>query len=81
MAVKARVFLQAGGRVDTYRMADVLINELRDGTLGRITLETPDMKTGEDKLVNELQAKAEAKKQARIEAKKERKLRARRNRK
>ena len=81
MAGKARGFLQAGGRVDAYRMADVLINELRDGTLGRITLETPDMKTSEDKLVNELRAKAEAKKQARIEAKKERKLRARRNRK
>ncbi|WP_447928471.1 ribosome biogenesis GTPase YlqF [Vreelandella sp. EE27] len=34
--------LRAGGVVDLHRGAEVLLHELRDGKLGRITLETPD---------------------------------------
>ncbi|TVM06396.1 ribosome biogenesis GTPase YlqF [Vreelandella aquamarina] len=34
--------LRAGGEVDLHRGAEVLLHELRDGKLGRITLETPD---------------------------------------
>ncbi|MGJ8517764.1 ribosome biogenesis GTPase YlqF [Carnimonas bestiolae] len=34
--------LRSGGVVDVHRGAEVLLHELRDGTLGRISLETPD---------------------------------------
>ena len=34
--------LRAGGIVDMHRGAEVLLHELRDGKLGRLTLETPD---------------------------------------
>ena len=33
--------LRAGGAVDLHRGAEVLLHELRDGKLGRMTLETP----------------------------------------
>lgn len=33
--------LRAGGEVDRHRGAEVLLHELRDGKLGRLTLETP----------------------------------------
>lgn len=33
--------LRAGGEVDMHRGAEVLLHELRDGKLGRVTLETP----------------------------------------
>jgi ribosome biogenesis GTPase A len=35
--------LMAGGRVNLHKICEVLINELRSGKLGRISLETPDM--------------------------------------
>lgn len=35
--------LRAGGRVNFHKICEVLINELRSGMLGRITLESPDM--------------------------------------
>ncbi|MFN2410420.1 MAG: ribosome biogenesis GTPase YlqF [Halomonas sp.] len=34
--------LRPGGAVDLHRGAEVLLHELRDGKLGRLTLETPD---------------------------------------
>jgi ribosome biogenesis GTPase A len=34
--------LRSGGRVDLERVAKILLTEIRSGTLGRITLETPD---------------------------------------
>ncbi|MGO2133566.1 MAG: ribosome biogenesis GTPase YlqF [Halomonas sp.] len=34
--------LRAGGEVDLHRGAEVLLHELRDGKLGRVTLETPE---------------------------------------
>ncbi|WP_048308703.1 ribosome biogenesis GTPase YlqF [Halomonas sp. PR-M31] len=34
--------LRSGGEVDLHRGAEVLLHELRDGKLGRLTLETPD---------------------------------------
>ncbi|WP_136247712.1 ribosome biogenesis GTPase YlqF [Halomonas borealis] len=34
--------LRPGGEVDLHRGAEVLLHELRDGKLGRVTLETPD---------------------------------------
>ncbi len=53
--------LKAGGRVDLNKVSEILINELRAGMLGRISLETPDMVTSELKqLAEEKQAKQEA---------------------
>ncbi len=41
-AARKRGFLISGGEVDTERMAAILLDEFRSGTLGRITLETPE---------------------------------------
>lgn len=41
MAAKARGFLISGGEYDLLRMASILLDELRGGKLGRITLELP----------------------------------------
>lgn len=42
IAVKRR-FLGRGGVPDLHKVSEVLLNELRAGTLGRISLETPDL--------------------------------------
>ena len=76
-----RGLLKKGGIVDTYRMSEILINELRSGTLGRITLETPEMMAVEEEVVAEQRIAAEAKKEAKLEEKRLRKKRARKNRK
>ncbi|MCX7552922.1 ribosome biogenesis GTPase YlqF [Marinicella sp. S1101] len=59
--------LKAGGRVDLTRISSLFINEFREGRVGRITLETPEMM--EQELIDvdrKLAAKA-AKKAARKE--------------
>ncbi len=38
---------RAGGRIDLHKVSEILINELRNGTLGQITLEKPEMITRE----------------------------------
>lgn len=81
VAGRNRGLLKRGGIVDTYRMSEILVNELRSGTLGRITLETPEMRETEEIMVEEMRVAAEAKKQAKLEEKRLRKLRARKNRK
>lgn len=43
LAAARRGALRAGGRVNLHKICEVLINELRSGKLGRITLESPDM--------------------------------------
>lgn len=35
--------MRRGGIADTHKVAEILINELRDGQLGRISLETPEL--------------------------------------
>ncbi|NIB43983.1 ribosome biogenesis GTPase YlqF [Pseudomaricurvus alkylphenolicus] len=55
----------AGGRVNLHKICEVLINELRSGQLGRITLETPEMIDQEKIEVAEAQAQKEAEKQER----------------
>jgi ribosome biogenesis GTPase A len=53
--------LKGGGRVDLNKVSEILINELRAGMLGRISLENPDMVISELKqLAEEKQAKQEA---------------------
>ncbi|MBO7739802.1 MAG: ribosome biogenesis GTPase YlqF [Oscillospiraceae bacterium] len=41
-AARKRGFLISGGEVDTERMAAILLDEFRSGTIGRITLEAPE---------------------------------------
>ena len=81
VAGRSRGLLKKGGIVDTYRMSEILVNELRSGTLGRITLETPEMMAAEEDVVAEQRLAAEAKKEAKLEEKRLRKKRARKNRK
>ncbi|NOI66058.1 ribosome biogenesis GTPase YlqF [Vibrio sp. 99-8-1] len=44
---RQRGCLRAGGRVDLHKASEILLHELRDGTLGNITLELPEMITKE----------------------------------
>ncbi|GAC14663.1 ribosome biogenesis GTPase A [Aliiglaciecola lipolytica E3] len=55
-AAAKRGALRAGGRVNLHKICEVLINELRSGKLGRITLETPSMVIAEEHQVAELAA-------------------------
>jgi ribosome biogenesis GTPase A len=43
LAAASRGALRAGGRVNLHKICEVLINELRSGQIGRISLETPSM--------------------------------------
>ncbi len=43
--------LRAGGRVNLHKICEVLINELRSGMLGKISLETPEMIEKEEQLI------------------------------
>ena len=40
---KKRGCLRSGGHIDSDKVAKILLTEIRDGLLGRITLETPEM--------------------------------------
>lgn len=56
LAAMKRGALMAGGRVNLHKICEVLINELRLGKLGRITLETPDMLVVEQQQMAEVAA-------------------------
>ncbi len=66
---RCRGCVKSGGRVDFHKASAILINEIRDKTLGGITFETPEMVEKEQVFFDELEAKKvadrEAKKQAR----------------
>ncbi|UJF17552.1 ribosome biogenesis GTPase YlqF [Vibrio sp. SS-MA-C1-2] len=63
--------LRAGGRVDLHKASEILINELRNGILGQITMERPEMITEELVEVEiEETKKAEEKAQKKIERRK-----------
>ncbi|MAZ66028.1 MAG: ribosome biogenesis GTPase YlqF [Kangiellaceae bacterium] len=55
----------SGGRVDLERICKIFLTEYRGGTLGRITLETPEMIEKEIVIVAEQIAEQQAKKEAR----------------
>ena len=57
--------LRSGGQVDLNKVSDIFINELRAGTLGRITLETPGMIEHEEQEIQAKRIQKEADKQAR----------------
>jgi len=63
---KRRGCLQSGGRVDLDRVSKIFINELRNMTMGSISLETPEMIVNElvvvEQLLKEKQEKLEAEK-------------------
>ncbi|MFC4699811.1 ribosome biogenesis GTPase YlqF [Glaciecola siphonariae] len=65
LAAAKRGALMAGGRVNLHKICEVLINELRSGKLGRITLESPEMLIQEKIEMAELAAKKIADKQKR----------------
>ncbi len=44
---RKRGALRAGGRVDLHKASEILLHELRSGTLGAITLERPEMISAE----------------------------------
>jgi ribosome biogenesis GTPase A len=72
---KRRGCVKSGGRIDFHKASAILINEIRDKTLGGITFETPDMIEKETIYFIEV----EAKKVAAREAKKTARGRGRRN--
>jgi len=57
--------LGSGGRVELDKVSKILINEIRTGQLGRITLETPDMRDKEMLEVMKTRQQKTAKKEAR----------------
>ncbi|MGF1684542.1 ribosome biogenesis GTPase YlqF [Photobacterium minamisatsumaniensis] len=73
---RKRGCLRSGGRIDLHKASEILINELRNGTLGKITMERPEMITEE--LVN-VEIEAERKKEQQIKKKEERRKRYLRN--
>ena len=56
-----------GGKVDFDRAAKIVLSDIRDGRLGRITWETPKMIAQEWKEVECVREQKEQKKQARKE--------------
>jgi ribosome biogenesis GTPase A len=72
---KRRGCVKSGGRIDFHKASAILINEIRDKTLGGITFETPEMIEKETLHFIEV----EAKKVAAREAKKTARGRGRRN--
>lgn len=78
MIGKKRGCVQKGGSVDWDKVSRILITELRDGKLGPITLETPEMTENEVRIAEEVAAEKARLKEI-YDA--ERKARTRRNRK
>lgn len=72
---KKRGCIKSGGRVDLHKVSEILLNELRSGTLGRITLETPEMIEKEEVVVAEKVAAKEAADAEKLAKKKKKKRR------
>ncbi len=73
---RKRGALRAGGRIDLHKSSEILLHELRNGTLGKVTLELPEMITQE---LIEVEAAAEKKAEEQIKKKEERRKRYLRN--
>lgn len=69
---RRRGALRSGGRVDLHKCSEILLHELRNGTLGQITLELPEMITEEL-----IQVEIEAARKAEEKAKKKEERRKR----
>ena len=64
---RKRGCLRSGGRIEMDKVSKILLAELRAGTIGRISLETPDMMERELAELVIIRAEKEAKKKARKE--------------
>ncbi|WP_295891137.1 ribosome biogenesis GTPase YlqF [uncultured Vibrio sp.] len=73
---RKRGALRSGGRVDLHKSSEILLHELRSGTLGQITLELPEMITKE---LVEVEIETAKKKEQQIKKKEERRKRYLRN--
>ncbi len=62
-----RKFFRRGGIPDLHKVSEILLNELRAGTLGRVSLETPEMVEKELQQARVLEEAAAAEKLARTE--------------
>lgn len=69
---KSRGCLNKRGVIDYDRVSRILLTELRNGKLGTITLETPEMMETEQREVEERRSKKEAEKQQRKAERKQR---------
>jgi ribosome biogenesis GTPase A len=65
--------LISGGQVDLDKISRILITEIRDGQLGALTFETPEMMEQELQQVDIKREQKAAKKQARLDARKQKK--------
>lgn len=68
--------LRSGGRVDLHKASEILLHELRNGTLGQVTLELPEMITQE---LIDVEIETARKQEAQIKKKEERRKRYLRN--
>ena len=69
---KKRGCLRAGGHVDIDKVAKILLAEIRDGSLGRLTMETPEMmlkELVELEIIREKTAAKKAKRKGKFKAK------------
>ncbi|MGC9493972.1 ribosome biogenesis GTPase YlqF, partial [Vibrio genomosp. F10] len=73
---RKRGALRSGGRVDLHKASEILLHELRNGTLGQITLELPEMITKE---LVEVEIETAKKIEQQIKKKEERRKRYLRN--
>ena len=62
--------LRSGGHVDLERVSTIFLNELRAGTIGRLTFETPAMVEKEKIIVEQMIKEKEEKKKNKLEKKK-----------
>jgi len=67
---RKRGCLRPGGKINLHKVSEIILNELRDGTLGRLTLETPEVVEKEQII---LEKEKEAKKAAKEARKNKRK--------
>lgn len=67
-----RKFFRRGGVPDLHKVSEILLNEFRAGTIGRISLETPEMVERELQQARADEEAREAEKQARTEQRKKR---------
>jgi len=65
---RRRGCVRSGGRIDMYKASVILINEIRDKTLGAITFEIPDIIDQENQHFAELEEKRIAAREAKIKA-------------
>ncbi|MFB9136581.1 ribosome biogenesis GTPase YlqF [Vibrio sp. AK197] len=73
---RKRGALRSGGRVDLHKVSEILLHELRSGTLGQLTLELPEMITQE---LIEVEIEEERKAEEKAKRKEERRKRYLRN--